>query len=58
MAVQWKVHLRRIASTGAEEVTKEYQDQADSLKGATLPNGQKYEVWLKSRREDGKNTGP
>jgi hypothetical protein len=40
MAVLWKVDLRRAASTGAEEVTKEQEDQADSLKGATLPNGQ------------------
>jgi hypothetical protein len=29
-----------------------------SLKGATMPNGQKYEDWLKSRREDGEDGGP
>ena len=30
-----------------------------SLEGATMPNGQKYEDWLKSkdRGEDGKNDG-
>jgi hypothetical protein len=25
------------------------------LKGATMPNGQKYEGWLKSRGEGGEN---
>jgi len=32
---------------------------AASLEGATIPNGQKYEDWLKSkdRAEDGKNEG-
>jgi uncharacterized protein YjbI with pentapeptide repeats len=41
-------------------VTKERLAQAKSLKGATMPNGQKYEDWLKSkgRREDGENSGP
>jgi uncharacterized protein YjbI with pentapeptide repeats len=31
-----------------------------SLEGATMPNGQKYENWLKSkgRAEDGGNNGP
>jgi hypothetical protein len=35
--------------------------QAPSLEGATLPNGQKYEEWLKDREgsgEDGENGGP
>jgi uncharacterized protein YjbI with pentapeptide repeats len=31
---------------------------AKSLEGATMPNGQKYEEWLKSRGEDGENSGP
>jgi hypothetical protein len=33
----------------------------ESLEGATMPNGQKYEVWLKGRKrykEDGQNSGP
>jgi uncharacterized protein YjbI with pentapeptide repeats len=32
----------------------------DSLKGTTMPNGQKYEDWLKSKggAEDGENTSP
>ncbi len=36
------------------------EEQAASLSGATMPDGQKYEDWLKSeaRGEDGKNTGP
>jgi uncharacterized protein YjbI with pentapeptide repeats len=37
-------------------VTKEQlEQQAASLEGATMPNGQKYEDWLKSKgsREDG-----
>jgi len=29
-------------------VTEEQLDQAESLEGATMPNGQKYEDWLKS----------
>jgi uncharacterized protein YjbI with pentapeptide repeats len=35
-------------------------DAARSLEGATMPNGQEYEVWLKSkgRGEDGENSGP
>jgi uncharacterized protein YjbI with pentapeptide repeats len=34
--------------------------QAGSLEGAIMPNGQKYEDWLKSRGrgEDGENNGP
>jgi hypothetical protein len=30
-------------------VEQERLDQADSLEGATMPNGQKYEDWLKDR---------
>ncbi len=35
-------------------------EQARSLKGATMPNGQKYEDWLKTKGlgEDGNNAGP
>jgi hypothetical protein len=28
---------------------------AKALEGATIPDGQKYEDWLKSRGEDGEN---
>jgi len=38
---------------------EELEQQAKSLEGATMPNGQKYEDWLKSkgRGEDGENSG-
>jgi|SRR5215211_1997430 len=41
-------------------VTAEQLAQAKSLEYATMPNGQKYEDWLKSKdsREDGENSGP
>ena len=29
-----------------------------TLEGATMPNGQKYEDWLKEREKDGENSGP
>jgi hypothetical protein len=29
-----------------------------TITGATMPNGQKYEDWLKDRREKGENGGP
>jgi uncharacterized protein YjbI with pentapeptide repeats len=41
-------------------VTQEQLDKAKQLEGATMPNGQKYEEWLKdkeSRGEDGENPG-
>jgi uncharacterized protein YjbI with pentapeptide repeats len=45
----------------ARNVTEEQlEEQAASLKRATMPNGQKYEDWLKdkkARKEDGKNDG-
>jgi uncharacterized protein YjbI with pentapeptide repeats len=47
--------------TRAEGINnEELEQQAASLTGATMPNGQKYEEWLKSkgREEDGENTGP
>jgi uncharacterized protein YjbI with pentapeptide repeats len=34
---------------GAEGITREQLDQASSLEGATMPDGQKYEDWLKSK---------
>jgi uncharacterized protein YjbI with pentapeptide repeats len=47
--------------TGANVAPEQLLDKVASLKGTTLPNGQKYEDWLKSkegRGEDGKNSGP
>jgi uncharacterized protein YjbI with pentapeptide repeats len=46
--------------SGADGITnKELEQQADSLEGADMPNGQKYEDWLKSelRKEIRKNDG-
>jgi hypothetical protein len=42
-------------------VTQEQLDATHSLEGATMPNGQKYEQWLKNkegRGEDGEDSGP
>ena len=39
-------------------LTAEQVAGAKSLKGATMPNDQKYEDWLKSSRENGENSGP
>ena len=36
-------------------VSEEQLLSAASLEGATMPNGQKYEDWLKSRGQDGEN---
>jgi cell division protein FtsB len=45
--------------SGARGVTDEQlEQQALSLEGATMPNGQKYEDWLESHGEDGENSGP
>jgi uncharacterized protein YjbI with pentapeptide repeats len=49
------------ANLKGADVTEEQLDQAKSLEGATMPNGQKYEEWLKDkegRGEDGENSGP
>jgi len=46
--------------TGAD-ITEDQLAQCGSLEGATMPNGQKYEDWLKykeARAEDRKNLGP
>jgi uncharacterized protein YjbI with pentapeptide repeats len=47
--------------SGARGLAERTQElQYVTLEGATMPNGQKYEEWLKSkgRREDGENGGP
>jgi uncharacterized protein YjbI with pentapeptide repeats len=52
--------LRHANLRGAEGITNEELDQqAASLEGATMPNGQKYEDWLQSkgRKENGKSSG-
>jgi uncharacterized protein YjbI with pentapeptide repeats len=46
--------------SGAAGISNKVLGQHGSLEGATMPNGQKYEDWLKSkgRGEDGENNGP
>ena len=47
------------ATRRALEDNEQLERQAASLEGAIMPNGQKYEDWLKSkgRGEDGENSG-
>jgi uncharacterized protein YjbI with pentapeptide repeats len=53
-----RVNLSTVNLKGAN-VTDEQLRRCDSLEGAAMPNGQKYEEWLKSKSsgEDGENTG-
>ena len=53
--------LERANLSGASGITNEnLMRQTFRLEGATMPNGQKYEDWLKSkdRGEDGENSSP
>jgi hypothetical protein len=44
--------FQRADLSGAEHITnEELEQQASSLEGATMPNGQKYEDWLKDREK-------
>jgi hypothetical protein len=36
-------------------VYEEHLSAAESLEGATMPNGQKYEDWLKDKKAQGKD---
>jgi uncharacterized protein YjbI with pentapeptide repeats len=51
--------LREANLRAAKSWTEEQLRAAKSLESATMPNGQKYEDWLKSKgsREDGENAG-
>jgi hypothetical protein len=40
------------------DITDEQLVEAQTLIDAIMPNSQKYEDWLKSRGEDGENSGP
>jgi uncharacterized protein YjbI with pentapeptide repeats len=54
-------NLRGADLSGAKgRSNEELEQQAYSLEGATMPDGQKYEEWLKSegRGEGGQNSGP
>jgi len=50
-AVLGRAHL-----SNARGVTEEQLTEAKSLQGATMPNGQKYEEWIKSRAGKGENS--
>jgi uncharacterized protein YjbI with pentapeptide repeats len=58
------VDLSTVILQGAEPIddaaVQAQLEQAKSLEGATMPNGQKYEDWLKSKggEEDGEGNGP
>jgi uncharacterized protein YjbI with pentapeptide repeats len=55
-----RTYLRGANLRDAQGVTDDQLAKAKSLEGATMPNGQKYEHWRKSREgrgEDGKNSG-
>jgi len=41
--------------SSATGITEEQLDQVESLEGATMPNGQKYEDWLKDKKASGKD---
>jgi uncharacterized protein YjbI with pentapeptide repeats/flagellar basal body-associated protein FliL len=57
----WNAWLQGVNLSGADLEgakgisTEELDQQAFSLKGATMPNGQKYEDWLKDKEGSGKD---
>jgi uncharacterized protein YjbI with pentapeptide repeats len=60
-AYLFDAHLSGANLSGTTGITnEESEQQASSLEGTTMPNGQKYEDWLKSkgRGEDGGDCGP
>jgi uncharacterized protein YjbI with pentapeptide repeats len=55
------VDLRKANLRGALSLTDEKIAAAASFEGATMPNGQKYEAWLKDQEgggKEGENNGP
>jgi uncharacterized protein YjbI with pentapeptide repeats len=52
--------LRKANLRGAQSLTDEKIAAARSLEGATMPNGQKYEDWIKSKSGGrmGRTAGP
>jgi hypothetical protein len=54
----FSAYLREADLRGAKGVTNEQLSAATSLEGVTMPDGQKYEDWFKSkgREEDGENS--
>jgi len=57
-----RAELYRTNLSSAKGISnEELEQQAELLEGVTMPNGQKYEDWLKdreSRKEDGQNSSP
>jgi serine/threonine protein kinase, bacterial len=51
-AILYRANLTGANLQGAK-VTGEQLADAQSLQGTIMPNGKKYEDWLKSRRENG-----
>jgi uncharacterized protein YjbI with pentapeptide repeats len=47
--------LRGANLTNAEGLSEEQLTEVKSLEGATMPNGQKYEDWLKDKKAKGKD---
>jgi uncharacterized protein YjbI with pentapeptide repeats len=46
-------YLSKADLSGVKRITnEELEQQAYSLKGATMPNGQKYEDWIKSKDQE------
>ena len=43
-------------SAAADITNEELEQQAASLEGAIMPNGQKYEDWLKDKKAQGKDS--
>jgi uncharacterized protein YjbI with pentapeptide repeats len=54
------VLINAVLTNAVGVTSEELVQQAYSLRSATMPNGQKYEDWLKNkgRGEDGENSGP
>jgi hypothetical protein len=45
--------LEYAPESGKQQITnEELEQQAASLEGATMPNGQKYQDWLKSKDQE------
>ena len=50
---EWQRRASALASLGREEVANQELDyMAETLKGATMPTGQKYEDWLRTKNEN------
>jgi hypothetical protein len=50
-AILWGMTMYEADLSHAKGISDEQLERAESLKGATMPNGQKYEDWLKDREK-------